>query len=228
MQVTGNSKLSIQFSLDGYLYRIYDGQSLVSKSDWIEAGNVNSQPEFEYSYDEVEISILTPKVSIFPKSFFNKDGARELLGEVVHLADDEEVTYVEDDGLEVVTVFSSKVENLDLLTLINMLSEKASKSFSFTTELYCLLKEIENLKDNNKLIASYKDGYLYLVIAEGETLRLANSFKANDFTTAVYFLFNALKKFQINPEISTIYFRTPLDEGQSITLYRYFKAVEQL
>ena len=37
-----------------------------------------------------------------------------------------------------------------------------------------------------------------------------------------------MKKLQLNPEISTVYFRAPLDPAQEMSLYRYFKAVEQI
>jgi hypothetical protein len=57
---------------------------------------------------------------------------------------------------------------------------------------------------------------------------LANVFRAPDFTTAEYFLFLSLKKLQLNPEVSSIYFRTPLSEEEELSLYRYFKSVEQL
>ena len=72
------------------------------------------------------------------------------------------------------------------------------------------------------------DGYLYLTIAQGKSLLLCNSFQAPDFTSAEYFIFMVLKKLQLNPEVSTICFRTPLTEDQEMSLYRYFKSVEQL
>ena len=59
-------------------------------------------------------------------------------------------------------------------------------------------------------------------------LRLCNSFQAMDFTTAEYFLFMALKRLQINPEISAVYVRTPLEQEQEMSLYRYFKSVERI
>ena len=224
MQVTGNSRLSIQLSSNGYLYRIYDGDKLISKSDWIQVENEISQPEFEYDYVQVTISILTPKVSIFPSQFFLKEYARELLTEVVKLTDKDIVTYSKDDILEIVTIFSTEVNNSNLDNLKNRFEKVELKS-----ELALLLNEIHLIEDYNKILVSYLDGYLYLVIAnDGKTLRLANVFKAADFTTALYFLFYALKKFQINPEISTLYVRTPLEEGQNILLYRYFKSVEEI
>ena len=82
--------------------------------------------------------------------------------------------------------------------------------------------------DYNKILASYMDGVLYLVIAQGRSLLLCNSFQAPDFTTAQYFIFLAMKNLQLNPEVSTICFRTPLSEEDEMSLYRYFKNVEQV
>ena len=95
-------------------------------------------------------------------------------------------------------------------------------------ELYHMLMALEQIQDYNKILASYKDGYLYLVIAQGRTLLLCNAFQAQDFTTAEYFIFHAMKKLQLNVEMSTIHFRTSLTEDEEISLYRYFKNVEQL
>ena len=72
------------------------------------------------------------------------------------------------------------------------------------------------------------DGWLHMAVGQGKSLMLANVFDAPDFTTAQYFIFLALKKLQLNPEVSTICFRTPLQPEQEMSLYRYFKAVEVL
>jgi hypothetical protein len=37
-----------------------------------------------------------------------------------------------------------------------------------------------------------------------------------------------MKKLQLNTEVTTITFRTPLDTEDELSLYRYFKAVEQV
>jgi hypothetical protein len=91
-----------------------------------------------------------------------------------------------------------------------------------------MLKQLPGLADYNKILASYMDGHLYLTIAQGKSLLLCNSFPAPDFTTAEYFIFLALKKLQLNPEVTSICFRTPLTEEQEMSLYRYFKSVEQI
>ncbi len=95
-------------------------------------------------------------------------------------------------------------------------------------ECYYMLKQLSGISDYNKILASYKDDALYLVIAQGKSLLFCNTFKAPDFTTAQYFIFMAMKKLQLNPEVSSIFFRTPLDPEQEMSLYRYFRNVEQI
>jgi hypothetical protein len=95
-------------------------------------------------------------------------------------------------------------------------------------ELYYQLSMLEALPEYNKIIASWMDGWLHLTIAQGKTLRLANVFAAPDFTTAEYFLFLAMKRLQLNQEVSTVCFHTPLDADAEMSLYRYFKSVVQL
>lgn len=95
-------------------------------------------------------------------------------------------------------------------------------------ELYNLLQCTERIDDYNKIVLSYAGGKLFLVVASGKNLMLCNSFEAVDFTTAEYFLFAALKKFQLNPEMSVLYCRTPLTPEQELTLYRYFRSVESI
>ncbi len=46
--------------------------------------------------------------------------------------------------------------------------------------------------------------------------------------TAQYFLFAALRQFQINPEVSTVYFFGEADEAVKGDLFRHFASVEAL
>ena len=89
-----------------------------------------------------------------------------------------------------------------------------------------MLRQLYSLPEYNKIMASYKDGILYLIIAQGKSLMLCNTYKAPDFTTAQYFIFLAMTKLQLNPEVSTISFRTELAEEDEMSLYRYFKSVD--
>ena len=64
-----------------------------------------------------------------------------------------------------------------------------------------------------------------IAIAQGRQLLLCNSYPAQDFTTAEYYLFLAVKSLLINPEMSTVCFMSALSDEEEMSLYRYFKSV---
>ena len=77
-------------------------------------------------------------------------------------------------------------------------------------------------------MASHKEGRLYLAIAQGKSLLLANTYEAPDFTSAEYYIFLAMRSLQLNPEVSTICLASPVSPEEEMSLYRYFKTVEPL
>ena len=119
-----------------------------------------------------------------------------------------------------------KDDKVEYISLPDYSAELVYSLSSDLPELYYLLKKLPEIKEYNKIAASYGDGVLSLAIAQGENLLLANTFQAADFTTAEYFLFMAVRKLQLNPEVSTIHFISPLSGEEEMSLYRYFKTVE--
>ena len=150
----------------------------------------------------------TPKVALVPSAFFDPASAREVLSRTVELDQEDKVEYISLPEFSAELVYSLSDEDYP--------------------EMYYLLKKLSEIPEYNKILASYGDGVLTLVISQGDTLLLANTFQAADFTTAEYFLFMAVKKLQLNPEVSTVSFMTPLSGEEEMSLYRYFKAVESL
>ena len=140
-----------------------------------------------------------------PSSFFNKSDAHSLLSELVTLNQNDTVKYIELPKYEAVLVYCNDLPSV--LKLIKLLS---------------------NISDYNKVIVEIVDGSLNLVLAAGERLLLVNSYKVNDFTTAVYYIFAALKEFQINPEMTTIYHLGEFVYEQKEILYRYFLGIEKI
>ena len=149
----------------------------------------------------------TPKVALVPSAFFDPASAREVLSRTVELDQEDKVEYIS------LPEFSAE--------LVYSLSQDLP-------ELYYLLKKLPEIKEYNKIAASYGDGVLSLAIAQGDNLLLANVFEAADFTTAEYFLFMAVKKLQLNPEQSSLHFMTDLSGEEEMSLYRYFKSVERI
>lgn len=155
----------------------------------------------------------TPKAALVPSAFFDAASAREILSRTVLLDKDDKIEYIS------LPEFSAE--------LVYSLSMGIEPSEESIPELYNVLKAVSGVAEHNKIVASYGDGVLSLAIAQGNDLLLANVFEAADFTTAEYFIFMAVRKLQLNPEVSTIHFLTPLSSDEEMSLYRYFRSVEQ-
>ena len=219
--------ISIQVGLSGYSFKIQaDSQEM--SSEWMTSDRIFTSAELQRRYDNVEISVFTPKCALVPSQFHSPEASRKILSEVTALKDEDPVDFVEVPDQAAVLVYSNAIgETLSKVISETVLCSDGSRVKPLP-EIYYMLRDIGDVAEYNKIVASYMDGYLYLVIAQGKTLLLCNSFRAPDFTTAEYFIFLALKKLQLNPEVSTICFRTPLDEDQELSLYRYFRSVEHL
>lgn len=157
------------------------------------------------------ISIPAPKCTLVPSHFFDPASARDILGEVVVLGDADVVKHVAVPHYDAVLVYA--VQSEDTVA---------------EPELYTLLCRLPSCREYNKILCSHREGWLYLAIAQGGSLLLANAFPAADFTTAEYYIFLAMKQLQLNPELSTICFCSLVEPEDELSLYRYFKNVEQL
>ena len=216
---TSYTEISIQVSLSGFSF---------NGSPWYSPQHVFTLPELQRRYDRVEISLLTPKVTLVPEAFLDAAGARQALAEVASLRDTDFVETVPLPELGATLVYSNSLDESLSRVMSQTVLPTSGTPVPVFPEMYYLLRKLDSLTDYNKIVASWHGGYLHLVIAQGKSLCLANVFEAPDFTTAEYFLFLCLKKLQLNPEVSTVCFRTPLDHEAEMSLYRYFRSVVQL
>ena len=221
------NRISIQVGLSGYSFRIYaDGRE--HSSEWMSADRIFTTPEFQKRYDEVEIAVFTPKAALVPFQFYAEGAQTQQLGEVVALNEGESVESIQLPELNAVLLYSNNIgQTLTKVVAETVLRTDGNKARPLPVTYY-MLKSLSCITDYNKIIAAYMDGVLYLTIAQGSTLLLCNTFKAPDFTTAQYFIFLAMKKLQLNPEMSSIAFMTQLDYDQEMSLYRYFRSVEHI
>lgn len=160
------------------------------------------------------------KVALVPSAFFDRTYARDILSRTVKLDQEDKVEYISLPEFSAELVYS--------LSAVPDESVVLSEAKDLLPELYYLLKKLPEIKEYNKIAASFGDGVLSLVIAQGKNLLLANTFEAADFTTAEYFLFMAVRKLQLNPELSVVHFMSVLTGEEEMSLYRYFKSVERI
>ena len=220
-------RISIQVGLSGYSFSI-EADSQISSSEWMSSDRVFTTPEFQKRYDEVEIAVFTPKFALVPSQFYSTENKRSLLTDVTSVGDEEPVDCVEIPQHNAVLLYSNSIgETLSKVLAETVLCTDGTKAHPLPV-MYYMLRNLDGLSEYNRILAAYKDEVLYLVIAQGKTLLLCNSFRAPDFTTAQYFIFLAMKKLQLNPEMSTLTFMTRLDEEQEMSVYRYFRSVEYI
>lgn len=147
-----------------------------------------------------------PKCTLVPTRLCGEYGPRCFLSEVAFLGEAE------------------KVHTADLPEYDSTLVYAGAE----VPELYNVLKALDRCPDHFKTVASIKDGWLHLAVARGKELLFANVFKAAAFSTAQYFIFNVMKSLQMNLEMSSVYFLSPLTREEKLSMYRYLKSVEKL
>ena len=146
------------------------------------------------------------KYTLIPEGYFSPEKARDLLSQVVILEKSESVKSLELPCYKAVLLYAG--DPADARCKADMLTTAAALS--------CY----------NKIVVHLGDGVVDIVLAAGDKLLLCNSFPAADPVTAQYFLFAALKQFQINPELSTVHFYGEADESVKGDLFRHFASVE--
>lgn len=148
--------------------------------------------------------------TLVPSVFFNAAAARETLAEVAELGEGDIVKHMEIPEYNAILIYTDR----DGVDSVPPIAD--------------MLRSLPESKEYNKIQCTLQDGIFYLAIAQGKSLMLANCYQATDFSTAEYFLFLAMKSLQLNPELSTVQWRGRLDTANEISLYRYFKSVEQI
>ena len=220
-------RISIQVGLSGYSFKV-ETEGTVRSSSWLSADRIFTSSELQRRYDDVSVSVFTPKCALVPRQFHDPAASRQMLAEIADVADTDLVEYIDVPQFASVLVYSNTIgESLSRVMSDMVVMTDGSKTKPLP-ELYYMLSDLPRIPEYNKIVAAHMDGYLYLVVAQGNTLLLCNSYQAQDFTTAEYFIFLVMKKLQLNMEMSSIYFRTSLSEDDEISLYRYFKNVEQI
>lgn len=199
-----------------------------ARSAWLGADRLFAVPELQTPHEDVRFYVFTPKFTLVPAPFFSGDSAADLLSEVATVASDETVRCVELPRLGAWAVFAEPALSSHRKVLRDTVLRTDGSRGDVLPEQIALLDSLEDIQDYNKVVASYADGRIYLAVAQGRNLLLCNSFEAADFVTAEYFIFMVLSKFQLNPEQTTIYFRTPLSEDEEASLYSYFRSVEMI
>lgn len=148
------------------------------------------------------------RYTLIPEGYFSPDKARELLSRVTVIEKSDSVKSLELPCYKAVLLYAG--DDADARCLADMIAKAAS--------LTCYNKVVMHLS------AETAD----IVVAAGDRLLLCNSYPASDPVTAQYYLFAALRQFQINPQVTTVHFYGDAGEAIKGDLFRHFSSVEVL
>lgn len=150
------------------------------------------------------------RFTLVPSDFFSPEDSHKILSEVVPLQDTDIVKYMELPDYKAVLIY-----------VPNSTDKRASEP-----PIAELLRFTPSISGHNRLAVTLEEGYIYIVLAEGDKLLLANAYPATDIVTAEYFIFATLQEFQINPRMTTIYFLGEVPSGLTEEMFRHFHSVE--
>lgn len=123
-------------------------------------------------------------------------------------------------------VFTENVECYGVKVLYKAPSGHSGESNTFPS-IVRYLNELPTIKEYNKLIAEYnkEKGTLVLALAEGERLLIANCYKTADFGSAIYYMLEALKQNQLNPQQTLVNLYAAVGTDELEKLQKYVKGV---
>ena len=145
-------------------------------------------------------------MTLVPSSFYDESCAREYLAQVVDINADTQVCVEFLPQFDSYFIYAGPDE----------------------PALLGVLRTLMSIPDYNKVLCDWDGKTLSLAIAQGRSLMLSNTYKAEDFVTVMYYVLMVMKSLQLNPELSTLCFLGSLCSEHQIALYHYFKAVRLL
>lgn len=91
--------------------------------------------------------------------------------------------------------------------------------------IYFLLQQLREIKEYNKVAVNFckQKQIVFIAAAEGQKLMLVNSYKAADFTTAIYFIMLVTQQMMFNPLLTELHFYSTMDQQEKELINRYFK-----
>lgn len=162
---------------------------------------------------------LTGKFTLIPHMFFTQKSATEALKEVHNV-----------EKSEVIQTFFIQYLNADLVYALPcaVIAKVEADDKVFPLALY-FLHNLKEIKEYNKVIFHFSavHGVAHILISKGDELVLLNAYHTETFTSAVYFLFLALKQTIINSHQTKLQVYNNISEEEKKVLQPYFSGIEQ-
>lgn len=227
-------RLSIQVDLNGLSFAIIDTQTN-SCLDWrslsytIPHGDMNEWAKevdriftqelvLSKSYDSCSVYLNTTKYTLIPTSLFLPEQAHVVLNQLFPLDDLEEVNHLSLPAFMATGLFAGPGP----LSATIIKHQRNARFFATFVPLLYYLKAQPHF---SKGLIHYSPTHIHLILMQGERLLLCNAYAIDKFTTGLYFLFNALNQWQMNPHSLSLYLSGPFKTAHLKQLTTYFPSL---
>lgn len=218
-------RITIQLDLGGYSFSIYDRNGTQIRQGShpcpVDLSVGELARELNWKAQAVSVYYTTWKYTLVPVSMYSKDAPEAALRSVRDLNPDDKVLALEMPSRKAFMVFAVPQKIYQGLAALN-------KNVKFYPTSYLLIDRLASLTDNNRLLVSFSEGMLHVVVAERDRLLFANSFPAADMATAEYFILSVAREVMFNPEHTCLHIFGKVPDKMRNELSRYFSGVKEL
>ena len=198
---TPKYKLSIQISLDGFLFGIFDSNDicLVAKEFSLAENTIDSlfvtEPILTQRFDVVNCIVVNQKSTLVPNSFFEKNKSSTYLKFACNNIDGDEI-------------FVNKIKKINACCIfaIDRNVCKTIRKYHPQTEFYNQSIPLINAALSSKgknMFVFFDTKIIDIVVTKNENLLLQNSYKIETVSDAMYFA--AAVREQLKIEVNNIY-----------------------
>ncbi len=234
-----NYKLSIQFSLDGFSFCVFDLETNRFLS--IESYSVQGKPsmekicrEFEKfvekheflksSFQEILFLVETSKTTLIPSPLFDENEVQTFAG--FNFPDDERNIFLHDRLIY--------PDTFNLYAVPEILSNTIQKVFP-QARIIChssaliegLMIQYKNIPEAKRVFVNTRTSYIDIVIIEGKNLLYYNSFKYSTKEDFIYYIIFVFEQLNLNPEETELMLSGFIEKSSSLfeMTYKYVRNI---
>jgi uncharacterized protein DUF3822 len=231
--------LSIQLSLDGFSFSIYNKiQNEIGAFAVYEFENNSISPYkhlelieqlykqdvlLQAKYDSVSVTHLNNLVTQVPKPFFDKDNLANYLQNTIKVLENDFITYDEVINTEIINVY------IPFVNINNFLLDKYGTfiyKHSSTILIEKLLNSYKNLEGDFYFVNISKNNF-EIIVFKNKKLELFNSFNFNTKEDFIYYILFTAEQLNLNPEELKLVLLGEIEKESELftILYQYVRNI---
>jgi hypothetical protein len=232
-------KLSIQFSLDGFSFCLFD--EATNKFLSIESYSVQGNPSMEKfcrgfenftnnheflksHFQEVLFLIETSKTTLIPVPLFDENEVDTFAG--FNFPDNDNSLFLHDRLIYPDTYNLYAIPKIIMETL-KALFPRARFICHSSALIEGLMIQYKNLQEKKRAFVNTRNSYLDIVIIEGKNLLYHNSFKYSTKEDFIYYIIFVLEQLNLNPEETELILSGFIEKSSSLfeMVYKYVRSI---